>query len=41
LQAATAEEKKARLTQFQQKQSNIVHDLIMGIPRQRRARQPR
>jgi len=34
-------EKKAMLNQHQQKQSNIVHDLIMGIPRQRRVRQPR
>ena len=37
----TASERRAQMNLVQQKQSNIVHDLIMGIPRQRRARQPR
>jgi len=41
LKSTNTVEKRQKLTESSQKQSNIVHDLIMGIPRQRRVRQPR
>merc|ERR1712012_971793 len=34
-------EKKEKLGQYTQHQSNMIHDLIIGKTKQRRARQPR